>query len=338
MRKNKQKPKKMFFIYTKDFFNHLRSELHSERTIETYCQSLNAFRIYLYETYSKTIDQITIDFVTEEVIREFLSSVADSNSVGTRNVRLSGIKAYLKYAATRDMELVPLQISISAVKHKKTYPKRHNWLDKADIELILAQPPQTKIGIRDRFIILFLFSTGARLAEMRSVQLKDVIINEKYPYIRITGKGNKPRIVPIPEDSFLKNYKYYCHLYHPKENPDDYLFYPTAKGGREMMSEDNVQRILKKYGDAARCSNPKLPSIHPHLLRHSYGAQLYRLGVSLPEISKLLGHEDISTTEIYAETDPEMAAEAISKMLGKQPVRKWDFLTEDEKLKILGLK
>ncbi len=171
-----------------------------------------------------------------------------------------------------------------------------------------------------------------------SVQLKDVIINEKYPYIRIIGKGNKPRIVPIPEDSFLKNYKYYCHLYHPKENPDDYLFYPTAKGGREMMSEDNVQRILKKYGDAARCSNPKLPSIHPHLLRHSYGAQLYRLGVSLPEIAKLLGHEDISTTEIYAETDPEMAAEAISKMLGKQPVRKWDFLTEDEKLKILGLK
>lgn len=65
---------------------------------------------------------------------------------------------------------------------------------------------------------------------------------------------------------------------------------------------------------------------------------IYRLGVSLPEIAKLLGHEDISTTEIYAETDPEMAAEAISKMLGKQPVRKWDFLTEDEKLKILGLK
>ena len=328
----------MFFIYTKDFFNHLRSELHSERTIETYCQSLNAFRIYLYETYSKTVDQITTDFVTEEVIRGFLSSVANSNSVGTRNVRLSGIKAYLKYAATRDMELVPLQISISTVKHKKTYPKRHNWLDKADIELLLAQPPQTKIGVRARFIILFLFSTGARLAEMRSVQLKDVIINEKYPYIRITGKGNKPRIVPIPGDSFLKNYKYYCHLYHPKENPDDYLFYPTAKGGREMMSEDNVQRILKKYGDAAHCSNPKLPSIHPHLLRHSYGAQLYRLGVSLPEIAKLLGHEDISTTEIYAETDPEMAAEAISKMLGKQPVRKWDFLTEDEKLKILGLK
>ncbi len=83
------------------------------------------------------------------------------------------------------------------------------------------------------------------------------------------------------------------------------------------MSEDNVQRILKKYGDAARCSNPKLPSIHPHLLRHSYGAQLYRLGVSLPEIAKLLGHEDISTTEIYAETDPENGGRSHFKDVGQ---------------------
>ena len=338
MRKIERKQEKMFFIYTKGFLNHLRAELHSERTVETYCQSLNAFRIFLYDTYSKTVDQITVDFVTEEIIREFLSKVADTKSIGTRNVRLSGIKAYLKYAATRNMELVPLQISISAVKNKKTYPKRNNWLKKEDVELILAQPSQTKIGIRDRFIILFLFSTGARLAEMRSVQLKDVILNEKYPYIRITGKGNKPRIVPIPEESFLENYRYYCRLYHPTVNPENYLFYPTARGGSEMMSEDNIQRILKKYGDKARCINPHLPPIHPHLLRHSYGAQLYRLGVSLPEIAKLLGHEDISTTEIYAETDPEMAAKAISKMLGNQPARKWDFLTEEEKLKILGLK
>lgn len=338
MQKSNLKQKKMFFIYTRDFFDSLRAELHSERTVETYCQSLNAFRVYLYENYSKTVDQITTDFVTEEVIREFLSNVAVSNSVGTRNVRLSGIKAYLKYASARDIEFSTLQIHVSSMKHKKTYPKRHNWLNKEEIELLLAQPPQTKTGIRDRFIILFLFSTGARLAEMRSVRLKDVIVNEKYPYIRIIGKGNKPRIVPIPEVSFLDNYKYYCHLYHPDGNPESYLFYPTAKGCDEMMSEDNVQRILKKYGDTARRSNPNLPSIHPHLLRHSYGAQLYRLGVSLPEIAKLLGHEDISTTEIYSETDPEMAAEAISRMVGKQPVRKWDFLTENEKLKILGLK
>ena len=78
MRKIERKQEKMFFIYTKGFLNHLRSELHSERTVETYCQSLNAFRIFLYDTYSKTVDQITVDFVTEEIIREFLSKVADT--------------------------------------------------------------------------------------------------------------------------------------------------------------------------------------------------------------------------------------------------------------------
>ena len=78
--------------------------------------------------------------------------------------------------------------------------------------------------------------------------------------------------------------------------------------------------------------------MHPHLLRHSYGAQMYRLGLSLPEIAKLLGHEDISTTEIYAETDEQMLAETLSKMIGNQPVRKWDSLSDDEKLILLGLK
>ena len=328
----------MFFIFVNDFFNTMRSELHSERTIETYRQSLNAFRFYLSETYGKGVDQITIDFVTEQMIRDFLVSVADSNSVGTRNVRLSGIKAYLKYVATRDMEVVPLQIAVSTIKAKKVYPKKHNWLTREEVDLLLAQPEQTKVGIRDRFIMLVLFSTGMRLAEMRSVQLKDIITDEKYPYIRVIGKGNKSRIIPVPEASFMENYRYYRRLYHPENDPEGFLFYPSAKGRYEMMSEDNVQRVLKKYGDKARTQKPNLPVIHPHLFRHSYGAQLYRQGVSLPEIAKLLGHEDISTTEIYAETDPEMAAEAISKMLGTRPVRKWDFLTEDEKLKLLGLK
>ena len=338
MRKIKKKQSTMFFIYVNDFFNFLRSDLHSERTVDTYCQSLNAFRVYVSEKYSKGVDQITTDFVTEQLIRDFLSEVAENNSIGTRNVRLSGIKAYLKYAATRDMTLIPLQIKVSAIKHKKTYPKRHNWLDKAEINLLLDQPSQTRVGVRDRFVMLFLFSTGTRLAEMRSVRLKDIIIDGKYPYIRVIGKGDKPRIVPIPDETFLDNYNYYCRLYHPGHDSESYLFYPTARGSKEMMSEDNIQRILKKYGDMARITNPKLPAIHPHLFRHSYGAQLYRQGVSLPEIAKLMGHEDISTTEIYAETDPEMAAAAISKMLGKQPVRKWDSLTENEKLKILGVK
>lgn len=338
MRKIKRKADDMFFLYVKDFFDHMRSELHSERTVETYRQSLDAFRAYLSKTYSIGVERMTNDFVTEQKVRDFLADTAEKNSVGTRNLRLSGIKAYLKYAATRNIELAPLQIGVSAIKHKKTYPKRHNWLSKDEVDLILAQPPNTKMGVRDRFIMLFLFSTGTRLAEALAVQLKDIITDEKYPYVRVVGKGDRPRIIPLPDEAFLDNYRYYRKLYHAHSDPESYLFYPASRGSHEMMSDDNVQRILKKYGDMARASNPNLPAIHPHLFRHSYAAQLYRQGVSLAEIAKLLGHENLSTTEIYAETDPEMASGAISKMVGKQPVRKWDSLTEDEKLKLLGLK
>ena len=184
--------------------------------------------------------------------------------------------------------------------------------------MVLEQPERTKIGIRDRFVMLFLFSTGARLNEMLPVKVKDVVTGGKYPYIRLVGKGDKPRIVPVPDTAFMDNYEYYRQLFHSDNNPEAYLFYTVLRGVKGKMSEDNVQRILKKHGDAARKHNNSLPSVHPHLFRHSYGAQLYRLGLSLPEIAKLLGHVDISTTEVYAETDVDMAAEALQNMLGNQ--------------------
>ena len=328
----------MFFTYVKDFFNDMRIELKSERTVESYRESLNSFRKYLSEQHSKNVDSITVDFVSDRIIRNYIGWVAEQNSVGTRNIRLAAIKAYVKYAASKNIDLVPLQINIATLKHKTIHPKRNNWLNKEQILLILEQPKPTKIGVRDRFVMLFLFSTGARLNEMIAVKVKDVIIDGKYPYVRITGKGNKPRIVPVPDETFMENFKYYCELFHADNNSEAYLFHTTIRGYQDKMSEDNVQRILKKHGDAARKINGSLPSIHPHLLRHSYGAQLYRLGLSLPEIAKLLGHVEISTTEIYAETDVEMAAEALKRMIGNQPARKWDELSEDDKLKLLGLK
>lgn len=177
-----------------------------------------------------------------------------------------------------------------------------------------------------------------RLDEFRHIKLKDIITEEKYPYVMVTGKGSKKRIIPVSDETFMENYSYYCTLYHQNKNMEDYLFFTVSRDGRGMMSEDNVQRILKKYADMARKTDSSFPNVHPHLMRHSYGAQLYRLGLSLAEIAKLLGHENITTTEIYAETDLAMATEALKKMIGNQPAREWDNLSEEDKVKFLGLK
>ena len=242
----------MFFIYVKDFLDNMRIELKSERTIQTYKESLNTFRLYMHHVYGKQVDDITFEYVTEDTIRRFTSWVAENNSIGTRNIRLSAIKSYLQYAADKDIELIPLQLKVAKIKHKKTYPKKHNWLNKEQVVLLLNQPNATKTGIRDRFIILFLFSTGVRLDEFRHIKLKDIITEEKYPYVMVTGKGNKKRIIPVSDESFMENYNYYCTLHHQHKNMEDYLFFTVNRDGRGMMSEDNVQRILKKYADMAR--------------------------------------------------------------------------------------
>ena len=338
MSKNKGN-KGNFFIYVKDFFNDMRVELKSEKTIETYRISLNDFRSFLSIQHGKKVDMITFDYVTEEVIRTYIKWVADNKSVGTRNVRLAGIKAYVRYAARKNIELVPLEIALHSLKSKKVLPKKHNWMTKEQVLELLEQPEHTMIGIRDRFIILFLFGTGVRVSELVSIQLKDFCFDGEYPYIRITGKGDKPRIVPISDKEFLDNLQYYCSLYHKNNDPQDYLFYTTKYGDRRKMSVDNIQRILKKYGLKCDKIDSSAMSVHPHLLRHSYGAQMYRSGLSLPEIALLLGHEHTKTTEIYAETDADMAAEALKKTLGEPTTeRTWNSLTEEEKLKALGLK
>lgn len=326
-----------FFAYVNEYLENMRIELKSERTIETYRTGLNEFRKYLLSEHGKAVDKTTVSFVTSDLVKEYLCClIQNGGSMNTRNIRLASLKSYISFCASRDMDYASLEVAMTKVRTKAVTPKTHNWLDKSQVETLIGQPPNTRIGVRDRFIIIFLFSTGARLGELLDVRICDITLSGKYPYIYLHGKGNKTRIVPVPEKGFVDNLNYYLSLFHSAQKADDYLFYTKIKGRQERMSEDNVQRIVKKYGKLAKEQDSTIPEVHPHLLRHSYGAQLYRLGASLPEIAKLMGHSEIRTTEIYAETDVDIVAKAVSRTIGRQPARIWDSLSEDEKLKVLG--
>lgn len=330
--------KNLFFLNVLPFIDRMRAELKSECTIDAYRDSLNDFRKFLTLHYHQNIETLLFDLITPEVIRHYLSwLLTQDSSLNTRNLRLSAIKSYVRFCASTNIELLTLELQLTKIKTKRVHAQRHNWLNKEQIKLILRQPPTSKIGIRDRFIMMFLFSTGVRLDELLHLKIQDISVEGSYPFIRVIGKGNIRRIIPVPED-LVNNLTYYLSIYHPYLEYSNYLFYTDIKGHRDKMSPDNIQRITKKYGDMARKIEPTLPRIHPHLFRHSYGAQMYRLGLSLPEIAKLLGHSDLSTTEIYAETDIEVVNQAIEKMIGNQPHNNWELLSEEEKLKIIGLK
>ena len=327
-----------FYSYVNDFIEFNRLNLKSEKTIDSYREGLNDFRKYLCNIKNLKVDKITFDDIDEDSIRKYLKWLMDNDkSLATRNARLTAIKQYIKFCASKTIELIPLQILVNNIKCKKVKAKKHNWIKKEQIILILNQTSRNRIGIRDRFIMLFMFSTGARLAEMLNVKLKDIVTKGEYPYIRITGKGNKTRIIPITTE-FLNNLEYYLKLYHPMNNDNDYLFYSILNEERHKMSQDNVQRIVKKYSEKARLIDNSIPNMHPHIFRHSYGALMYRSGLTLPEVAKLMGHEQLSTAEIYAETDIDMITEALSKIGNNDVNNKWEELSEDEKLIVLGLK
>jgi integrase/recombinase XerD len=341
---------KMFFSYVSDFlFLHLKDHEHkSNNTVVSYRQGLNSFREFTKEAYGKGVNKLTFEMVTVDLVREYLKWLVEKKecSTTTRNHRLTVIKQYFQYCSDRDISLAPQFIGISKIKHVTVRPKKGNWMTRDAIRVILEQPPKTKIGIRDRFFMIFLYGTGARVSEALNVRLKDLEMSTKDPFVRILGKGNKPRCVPLL-DITVENLDYYLSVYHPSRLPDDYLFYTIIKGTKDCMSVANAERFIKKYGEAARKACSEVPeNVYPHLFRHSFGAHLYRMGFPLPVIAKLLDHESLETTEIYAHTDTEMINAAFREMeeslQSHNPLqskeKKWKHADEETLAKLYGLK
>jgi site-specific recombinase XerD len=336
-----------FFSYTRDFL-HLRlreQELRSDNTVIAYRQGLNNFRLFLTEHCKKSISKIFFEMVTSDVVREYLKYLTDKGAaLTTRNHRLTCVKQYILYCSERNVELTQFYVTVSKIKHVTVRPKKGLWMTREAVQRILAQPPKTKMGVRDRFFMVFLYGTGARVSEALNVKLSDIEMLTNDPFVRLIGKGNKPRCVPLL-DIALENLEYYISLYHPQKTFDDYLFYTVINGRRDKMSVANAERFIKKYGTQARLDCSQIPeSVHPHLFRHCYGAHLYRIGFSLPVIAKLLDHESLNTTERYAETDTAMINQAFKTMekaeaaSGSAPVcKEWKHLDEDALAKLYGL-
>ena len=179
------------------------------------------------------------------------------------------------------------------------------------IKGLLEQPDRTTIqGKRDAVLLSLLYDTGARVQELVDLKVCDVTLNETVTII-LTGKGGKSRIVPVmkPTGELLKQYMEGSGLTSPVygRNP---LF---TNRGNKPLTRAGVTYILKKYAAQAQAMGVKDISdeITPHWLRHSKAMHLLQSGVNLVYIRDLLGHSDISTTEIYARADEKMKRKAL---------------------------
>lgn len=324
----------LFFFAVNDYIERLRLELKSDKTVTTYMEGLESFRFYLCGQMKMKIENVRFSDIDDDTIRSFLKYLIESgHSLSTRNIKLISIKGYIRYCAEKDISLLPLQLKVSKIKTKKVSPKKHNWISATQVKQLLEQPSKSKIGIRDRFIMLMLFSTGMRLNELLECRIGTVHLCTKDSYIYVKGKGNKERVVPITRET-VDNIKVYLELFHKSTDNNEFLIYTIHDGIRHKMSADNVQRIIRKYADMARRTDNDFPELHPHMLRHTYGALLYRNNMSKAEIAKLLGHEQESTTEIYVETDVDMIRDSLKRICKDDQEDLFMSLNSDEKKKL----
>ena len=285
----------------------------SPDTIESYRDALTLFRRYVLGELDISMTKFTFAQCTRNLILEFLEYLkAQGNKPGTRNQRLAALKSYLWFAADKDVTLQSIALEVSRVPQCKNPATEKYVLSEDALNAIFSQPAGTRMGLRDRAMIILLYDSAARLAEILNLGVNDICLDEKNPYIRIMGKGSKERVVAINTRT-VKHIKQYLDVYRLRDNPDtSLLFYTIIKGRAGKMSVGNVERFIQQYADKARESCPDIPlRVHPHLLRRTRATNLYQNGVELALISRILGHAFLDTTRVYAKPSLAMMRKAM---------------------------
>ena len=252
---------------------------------------------------SKNID--TIAKIKPDHISEFLAELNISGlNISSINRCIVSIKQFFKYLMLENIIRTDPTADLVSPRMKKSIP---DVLSLEDIEKILNVPDLTKYeGIRDSTMLEVLYASGLRVTEL--AELKQVNINYDHGYLIVMGKGSKERIVPIGSTS-IKKINDYLQLSRPyiiKNSISDYLFI-TRRGNK--FTRQGIWKLIKTYASAAGIEK----NISPHTIRHSFATHLLERGADLRTIQLLLGHSDISTTQIYTHVETKRLREIHNK-------------------------
>lgn len=252
--------------------------------------TLSAYRSDLYK-FSLWLQQQKIELIKVETneIRAYLA-LAESNSARTVARRLSSLRRLYEYLL-REEQITQNPVSnIDAPRLGRSLPKS---LTEADVEALL-EVPDTKnvLGMRDKCMLELLYATGLRVSELVGLTVQQV--NLRQGVVRVTGKGNKERLVPLGEEATLWLERYLASERNEILNNSlsDALF-PSKRG--KAMTRQTFWHAIKRYTVIAGINK----TLSPHVLRHAFATHLINHGADLRVVQMLLGHSDISTTQIY---------------------------------------
>jgi len=274
----------------------------SQNSIDAYISDIDKLQAYS-ESELKSTKALKL---TQKQIQNFSAFLAEFGfSPGSQARILSGVKAFYKFILLNDyLETSPAK----NLEHPKLGRKLPVVLDESEIDAMIKTIDRSKpAGERDVAILETLYSCGLRVSELVNLSLTDIFWDEEY--VRVIGKGNKERIVPIGKTALkhIEIYKNDIRVHMDIKNDFRNIVFLNQRGSR--LSRQSIFYLIKTTAKNAGVKK----TVSPHTLRHSFATGLVENGADLRAVQEMLGHESITTTEIYTHLDRKFLAETIKK-------------------------
>lgn len=299
----------------------LRQRQASPHTIAGYRDCFRLLLHFAKERLDKMPSQLRLEDLDAPLIGLFLDHLESTrkNSAHTRNIRLGAIHSFFRYVALEEPAHALDCQRILAVPNKRHEQRPIDFLNREEIDALLAVPnPSTWLGRRDRTLLLVAVQTGLRVSELIGLNCQDVVL-ETGAHVRCFGKGRKQRCTPLRPETAKMLEAWLRERHGLLEDP----VFPSSRGGR--LSRDAIECLITKHVQHAAQTCPSLTrkNVSPHVLRHTTAMDLLQHGVDRSVIALWLGHESVETTQMYLHADMRLKEKALShtEPLGVKPTR-----------------
>ncbi len=264
----------------------------AKNTILAYRADLNLYLDFIQKRGISALSQVT----KNDIVEFMLTQKAQGVSPVSISRRLAAIRMFHRFLAR---ERILKSDPTALIDSPKLWKKVPDTLSLNEVEALIGQPdPRDKQGARDKAILETLYATGMRVSELSSLKANNV--NLDIGFLRCIGKGNKERIIPLGKKAIhsINRYLEFSRPYFSKQKASEFLFLGRS-GAR--LSRQSVWKLIKRYAAEAKIKKP----IKVHTLRHSFATHLLERGADLRSVQEMLGHSNISTTQIYTHIDKE---------------------------------
>ncbi len=318
-------------VHISTFLNEyvLGYKTRSGHTLKSYRDTLTLYLGFL-ET-EKNISPARLDRGCFErpVIEEWILWMQKKRgcSPGTCNVRLAGLREFLKYMASRDAGKLYLYSQAKEIPKVPGVKGKVKGLSKNAVKA-LAEAPDTKkkTGRRDIAFITLMYNTAVRLDELLSLKVRDINMGNA-PGITVLGKKDKIRTIPILSRTVSHLERYIMEFHGDFPDPAAYVFYSRNGGLHSKLSQPAIDKMLKKYAAQAHACCLDVPlTLHAHQIRHARATHWLDEGMNIVQISHLLGHAQVETTMVYLDISMEQTTAALETLLDdkdKSVTPKW---------------